>query len=125
MSDDAGLKVVVSADVQQLQVGADQAVQSLTDMEKELNAIGRAIDNTVAKGQDIGKLEDAYQALADKIKAAKAAAASPLPVPPAPPIPPPVPVPCCSRPRNTSTPTSSRTASSDRKSTTPPTTWRG
>lgn len=93
MSDDAGLKVVVSADVQQLQVGADQAVQSLTDMEKELNAIGRAIDNTVAKGQDIGKLEDAYQALADKIKAAKAAAASPLPVPPAPPIPPPVPVP--------------------------------
>lgn len=78
MSDDAGLKVTVSADVQDLQTGAQQSVQSLQSMEKELNALGRVIDNTVAKGQDISKLEDAYQALTDKIKAARAAAAQPL-----------------------------------------------
>lgn len=93
MNDDAGLKVTVSADVQQLQTGASQATASLQDMEKELNLLGRAIDSMVSKGQDITKLEDAYQALADKIKAARAEAAQPIPTPPAPPQPPPVPVP--------------------------------
>lgn len=78
MSDDAGLKVTVSADVQQLQAGAQQSVQSLQSMEKELIALGRVIDNTIAKGQDISKLEDAYQALTDKIKAARAEASQPL-----------------------------------------------
>lgn len=83
---DQGLRIIVSADVQQVATAMQQTEQTVQDLEKELNLLGRAIDASISKGQDISKLEDAYQKLSDKIKAAKAAAAAPIPPPP--PLPP-------------------------------------
>src|SRR6185437_11604351 len=88
--DDARLKIIVGADVQHVATGMQQATQSIQEMEKELYLLGNSITTSLNKGEDVAKLEDAYQQLKDKIKAVRAEAGIPLPIPPAPP---PLPVP--------------------------------
>jgi hypothetical protein len=75
---DQGLKVTVSADVQQLAGGMQVAQQSVQDLEKELFNLGRVIDNAIAKGENIAPLEAAFDSLNAKIKQLKASAAAPV-----------------------------------------------
>lgn len=94
MSDEAGLKVVVSADVQGLQTAASKGVQTIKQMEDELVALDRAIDRALTQGKNTAPLEKAFDTLVAKIKAAKAEAIAlgnlpPIKPPPIPPIPPP------------------------------------
>lgn len=84
---DQGLNIVVGADVQQVQAGMDAATASVKEMEKELELLGNAITNSLDRGEDVAKLEDAYDALKAKIKAARAEATQPFTPPPMPPIP--------------------------------------
>lgn len=80
---DVGLNIKVSADVKdaidgvgRLSTNINQLESQLSGAEKELNNIGRAIDQAIAKGQDFSKLEDAFQAASDKVKALKTQIAS-------------------------------------------------
>jgi hypothetical protein len=68
----ADLKIQVGADVSQAAQGLAGLNQTLSELETELNLIGRAIDVATSKGQDISKLEDAWQKTNDRIKDMKA-----------------------------------------------------
>lgn len=79
MGDVAGLKIVVGADVSGAIANVGKLDQTLDELQKELNAIGRAIDQAIAKGQDISKLEDAFDKVNNKVKAMKAEIAKAAP----------------------------------------------
>jgi hypothetical protein len=80
---DQGLNIKVGADVSDAVDGVNsltkniqQLENQLASAEKELTAVGRAIDQAIAKGQDISKLEDAFQETSDKVKALRQQIAS-------------------------------------------------
>lgn len=81
---DQGLQITVGANVQQLVGGMQAGVQSVQSMEKELAALDLAIIHALDKGENVAKLEKAFDDLVARIKSAKAAIAQPVPVPPIP-----------------------------------------
>jgi hypothetical protein len=84
---DPQLQIIVGANVQQAIASIQNLERSATDLEKELNALGTAIDHAIDSGKtdaEIAHLEDAYTALQAKIKALRAESAVPIPAPPMP-----------------------------------------
>lgn len=86
---DAGLQINVGANVSQALAGITNLNQAVIDSEKELAALGLAIDHALDKDEPIAHLEDAFQRVSDRIKLLKNQISGPI----APPIIPPIQVP--------------------------------
>lgn len=79
---DAGLNIIVGANVSQAISGIGDLKSSLVEAEAELARLGLAIDHAIDKGADITALENSFQKVSDRVKALRAQLATPITVPP-------------------------------------------
>ena len=71
---DAILQITVGADVQAAVNNIQNFEGELVSAQKELTALGRSIDQAIAKGQDISALEDSFQKVNARVKELQASA---------------------------------------------------
>ncbi len=83
---DAGFNVRITADVSNAVQNVGSLTGSLAQSESEMRALGLAIDHAIDKGEDITKLEDAFQQVSNRVKALKAEIGQGLPPVVVPPI---------------------------------------